>query len=84
MINHFQTQTNPIGLWPSTDTKRPVIRKYVKEILIALGAAYGILFGIGYCLMLNWLLGCLCLVLGMLCTYALIQSHEIEKKTQSL
>ena len=84
VINHFQTQTNPIGLWPSTDTKRPVIREYVKEILIALGAAYGILFGIGYCLMLHWLVGCLCLVLGMLCTYALIQSHEIEKKTQSL
>ena len=47
--------------------------------MIALGAAYGILFG-GYCLMLHWLLGSLFLVLGLLCTYALIRYPENRRK----
>ena len=52
--------------------------------MVALGAAFGILFGIGYCLMLHWLLGGLFIVIGTLCTYALIQSPEKQKKNQSL
>ena len=83
-IKAFQAKTSPIGSWPPTNKKKPSIRKYIKEILLSLGAAYGILFGIGYCLMLHWLLGSLFLVLGVLCTYTLIRSPEKRKKTQSL
>ena len=84
LIKAFQSKTSPIGFWPPTDTNQPSIKKYVKDIMLALGAAYGMLFGIGYCLMLHWLLGSLFLVLGLLCTYALIRSPEKQKKTQSL
>ena len=83
-IKAFQSKTSPIGFWPSTNRKKPSIRKHIKEILLALGAAYGILFGIGYCLMLHWLTGGLFLTLGIISTYALIQSSEKEKKNQSL
>ena len=83
-VKSFQSKTSPIGFWPSTNRKHPSISIYIKEIMVALGAAYGILFGIGYCLMLHWLLGSLFLVLGLLCTYALIRSPEKQKKTQSL
>ena len=83
-INAFQSKTSPIGFWPPTNGKKLSNRKYIKEILLSLGAAYGVLFGIGYCLMLHWLLGSLFLVLGVLCTYTLIRSPEKWKKTQSL
>ncbi|HCE84525.1 MAG TPA: sodium transporter [Bacteroidetes bacterium] len=83
-IKTFQSKTSPIGFWPSTRRKQPSISIYIKEIMVALGAAFGILFGIGYCLMLHWLLGGLFIVIGTLCTYALIQSPEKQKKNQSL
>ena len=84
IVNNFQARTNPIGFWPSANIKQPSIKNYVKDIMLALGAAYGILFGIGYCLMLHSLTGSLFLVLGLLCTNALIRSPEKHKKTQSL
>ena len=84
LIKAFQSKTSPIGFWPSTNGNQPSIKRYIKDITLALGASYGILFGIGYCLMLHWLVGSLFLVLGVLCTFALIQSSEKEKKNQSL
>ena len=84
LIKAFQSKTSPIGFWPSTESNQPSIKRYIKDITLALGASYGILFGIGYCLMLHWLVGSLFLVLGLLCTFALIQSSEKEKKNQSL